>query len=804
MSRSGFVFSLDSIIAISLIVSAAFLFVSLEQTTALSSAQTTTVADDTLFSLENTGYIIQTIDTNTLANSATLIRQQLLNYLPNNFDANVSVTAYTIDLAQCPVSQDFSTCFPDANKSTASVGGSTLEPLTSGKKFYLRQEAPGDCNVSFIEFAGQKEFPINWEPTPVQEGALFSEAFFAEGDLNVSFDVQITPSTGVVCDQDVQVQLTITLLEALRKPVDLAIVLDRSGSMSWGGRVDTTDADHVWVDGNIAYIEDGSSGLRSIEVSNPLLPILLDRADPGNTNDVYGEGSYVFVTETSSTDQVVVYDVSDVNNLLELDRENFQSLYGLFVLDDNVYIAGDDSGGGRGLWILDATNKNNLTPRDNVDLSNADDIFVRDSIAYVARRGSGLSTVDVSDPDNISILDTLDPGGSSEGVFVFGSYAFLAIGSSGVAAIDITDPNNLILADTYNTPDDAENLYVDNNVLYAADDSSLQILDVSDPNNISFINSFATPYDYGDVAYQDGFAYMAASSIGLVPIDVSVGPRIDNAQEAAKQFVDFNGWSLPPDQMGVVSFNTSGTLDQGLTSVILDINNAIDSIVASGGTNIESGIDRAVTELTGANANPLALKFQILLSDGQSTSGDSAQAALDANALGITIFTVGFGADADEAELTTIATNSGGEYYSALDQNALIAVFELIAIKVGELASDSNISIPVIDGSTIIDLGGGIVVDNNLVFDAGEITISNPWSATYTLNFPCDNLDICGVDALTFPGPGTTFSTCTSREISLFPITSPEVISTFKSRELRSTVTDALKSMLWNNPFESV
>jgi len=164
--------------------------------------------------------------------------------------------------------------------------------------------------------------------------------------VNVTFDVTVTPSGSISCDQNVSVQLTISIDEDLRKPVDLIIVLDRSGSMSWGGRVDTTDADSVWVDGNVAYIDDGSSGLRSIGVSDPLLPSLLDRADPGNTNDVYGEGGYVFVTETSGTDEVVVYDVSDVNNLVELDRESFQSLRGLFVLDDNVFVAGDNSGGG--------------------------------------------------------------------------------------------------------------------------------------------------------------------------------------------------------------------------------------------------------------------------------------------------------------------------------------------------------------------------------------------------------------------------------------------------------------------------
>jgi len=180
MSRSGFVFSLDAVIAVSLIITATFLFVNLEQTTSISSVQSTTIVDDTLFALENTGYIIQTIDTNAPTIAAGLIRAQILNYLPNNFDANVSVSSYTIDTEQCNLLQNFASCFPDANVVTGVSGTSTTEPIIPGKKYFLRRQPPGDCNVSFIEFAGPEEIPIIWNPPAKEAEVLFSSAYFAE------------------------------------------------------------------------------------------------------------------------------------------------------------------------------------------------------------------------------------------------------------------------------------------------------------------------------------------------------------------------------------------------------------------------------------------------------------------------------------------------------------------------------------------------------------------------------------------------------------------------------------------------
>jgi hypothetical protein len=314
------------------------------------------------------------------------------------------------------------------------------------------------------------------------------------------------------------------------------------------------------------------------------------------------------------------------------------------------------------------------------------------------------------------------------------------------------------VAGTYNNPDNALNVYVQDNIAYVADNSSLLVINVSNPASPSLISSFATPYDYIDVWYSNGYAFLPSGSMGFITLDTVAGPRIDNAKVAAKNFVDFNGWSLPPDQMGVASFNDSATLNAQLTTNKADINAAIDSLVASGSTNIESGIAAATTELTSVRANPNAMKFQVLLSDGQSNIGDSAIAAQTAADNKIVIYTIGFGADASVSELTNIANITDGNYYFATDQNALQAIYSLIAKQIQNSANDSNVYVPISGAATLVDANTGLYIDGNLVFDAGSITPDSPWQATYKLNFPCSNQLVCGIDALTFPGTGSHFS----------------------------------------------
>jgi secreted protein with Ig-like and vWFA domain len=83
------------------------------------------------------------------------------------------------------------------------------------------------------------------------------------------------------------------------------------------------------------------------------------------------------------------------------------------------------------------------------------------------------------------------------------------------------------------------------------------------------------------------------------------------------------------DQMGLVSFSTSATLNAGLKTISGDSNganktnplNAIDSLNANGGTDVYTGIQKARDEFA-AHGRPGVKHVAILLSDGYSQSPD--------------------------------------------------------------------------------------------------------------------------------------------------------------------------------------
>jgi len=492
---------MDAVIAVIIIASSMVLFVGLQSNTSISSSQTTTIVEDSLFVLENTGYLIQTIDTNSPTQAAFAIRQQIESYLPNNFDARVQVSQYSIESGQCAAQQTFSACFPDSNKVTGVSGGTAPDEFVSGKKFFLRKQPPGDCNISYAEFAGAKEV-IEWIPKKKEtEAAYFSdpyidlifpeeilnwifenkqinkqnsiEAFFAEDLIEFDFNVSVEPSDFITCDENVTVTLTIETENSLRLPIDMIIVMDRSRP-------------------------------------------------------------------------------------------------------ENAYL-------------------------------------------------------------------------------------------------------------------------IDKNVM------------------VTFLN---------------------------------------------------NALWQNEDAIGIASFDDSGHKDQSLSSNRIAVANKITNLKREAGeinNAIAEGIEKANELLTpgpGTTARESSVKFEIVLSDRQDNSNTTdietvAQYAADNN---ITIFSVGVGNNIDETELMLLADTTGGEYYWAEDANSLQGLYDIIANRIDMFALDSNVYIPVTTGTEIIDLNGGNIIDTNIVYVTGSTGSSTIFIIQYIVNFPCTNVNICGLETLTFPEPGTTFN----------------------------------------------
>lgn len=143
--------------------------------------------------------------------------------------------------------------------------------------------------------------------------------------------------------------------------------------------------------------------------------------------------------------------------------------------------------------------------------------------------------------------------------------------------------------------------------------------------------------------------------------------KLDSAKEAAKSFIL---WRNDNDQLSLSTFSNAGSTELSLAaagSVKRLVDEILGKIVADGGTNIGAGLEQGYAQLD--KAGSAAIKGAILLSDGlggawQPTVGKYIEK-------GWSICTLGFGADADEKTLRSIAESTGCVYEYADTVNVI-------------------------------------------------------------------------------------------------------------------------------------
>lgn len=181
-----------------------------------------------------------------------------------------------------------------------------------------------------------------------------------------------------------------------------------------------------------------------------------------------------------------------------------------------------------------------------------------------------------------------------------------------------------------------------------------------------------------DVVYVD--VAFAMDSSGSMSWNDPSGYR----KTAAKNFV---GALLPEDRAAVVDFDSYSNLTRPLTSDFDAVNSSIDSLDASGGTNIGAGMSTANSHLI--NSGDLEHAWMIiLLTDGQGSYSDSyTQQAIDNN---ITVYTIGLGSGVNNVLLIDIARSTGGQYYHVSSASDLPDVFRTISENIESEDTDGD------------------------------------------------------------------------------------------------------------------
>jgi len=203
------------------------------------------------------------------------------------------------------------------------------------------------------------------------------------------------------------------------------------------------------------------------------------------------------------------------------------------------------------------------------------------------------------------------------------------------------------------------------------------------------------------------------------------GAPIDYARQGLERMLD---GLEPEDRVNLVTFSTSAHIAvESVPGDAPELINAIDAIVADGGTNIYDGL-RTGFELVDAHYQEGAQNRVVLLSDGQATQGITNNAQIIEMAaayagIGYGLTTIGVGKDFDVDLMRTLSEQASGSFYFLEDPAAVKEVFhEEVTSFLVPIAADVKLDVDI--GSTYVLRG--IYGTKLFEVSAGQGTIDIP------------------------------------------------------------------------------
>ena len=197
--------------------------------------------------------------------------------------------------------------------------------------------------------------------------------------------------------------------------------------------------------------------------------------------------------------------------------------------------------------------------------------------------------------------------------------------------------------------------------------------------------------------------------------------RLDAAKNAGSTLID----QLPgDDRIALISFSSTATLQQELTTDRQAVKGAVSSLKPGGGTALGTALALALGQLdpgsrTASGVQPRPAMI-VVLTDGASNQGvDPLTITPEIVAAKVPVQTIGIGlrdssatvagepvGGVDEATLSAIASATGGKYYYAQAAGELQSIYSTLATQVGWQFQQLNLMVPLlISGISLVLLG---------------------------------------------------------------------------------------------------
>jgi len=270
--------------------------------------------------------------------------------------------------------------------------------------------------------------------------------------------------------------------------------------------------------GNVAFVADGASGLRLVNLTNLDNPTALGSYAP--TGSVLGlclQSNLLYLALGSNG--VAIVDISTPEQPVQIGAfDTPGTALNLDVTNGRAFVAD----GVAGLRIYNVTNPVNPTALGFLDTpGSASDVRIVNNLAYVADGPAGLQIISVT---NVAVplqIGNYSNAAPVNAVRVVTNRVYLANGNLGLRVLEVTNPAVPVLLGSYPAANATALDLVGNLVLLANGATGYLVLDVSNPTAIALVGS-ANPGDaINGVKLLGNLALLSSATDGLRLIELS-------------------------------------------------------------------------------------------------------------------------------------------------------------------------------------------------------------------------------------------------------------------------------------------
>jgi hypothetical protein len=199
------------------------------------------------------------------------------------------------------------------------------------------------------------------------------------------------------------------------------------------GEAEAGDARGVAVRGDYVYLADGERGLQVVNITAPVSPISLGSRLAGQPAGVAVRGEYAYVADADRG--LRVYDVSSAREPRRVNiLEGFTAL-GMTLVGRTALIPA----GANGLVLVDLERPESPRLQAQLDLGDIRRVAVEDDLACVSDSQGNLTLIDISDPSAPSVLSNI-PGANAGYLEIRNGYVFVSSISGGLSVYDARNP----------------------------------------------------------------------------------------------------------------------------------------------------------------------------------------------------------------------------------------------------------------------------------------------------------------------------------------------------------------------------